>query len=268
MEESENEVPSDDDQEIQLESRVDSKESGKRTRHQRQLKAESKSTLDGNEETDQNQDQSEESLDEYYPIKRFRSYIIPELPLWQRFMAHFVRELLSNPNTTPFSAPVDPVRSGAKNYFDIVENPRDLGTIRVQIEKGEYKHFEEITNDITLVWENCRKYNPKTHPLYSLANKMETHTRKKLDALPLFVKEERNEVTDEEVASLPQRTRDLVKRMKVEIQRSMKTQNSAHAKNDKENEQTTKVKKEEDEENSRIEMDSDQAERSAENIGG
>lgn len=58
-----------------------------------------------------------------------------------------------------FTQPVDP--ADAPDYYTIVENPMDFGTIKKKLETGKYLDFEDFHSDMVLVKDNCYLYNPE-----------------------------------------------------------------------------------------------------------
>lgn len=68
-----------------------------------------------------------------------------------------------------FNEPVDPVALGLPNYFDVVKQPMDLGTILSKLSAGEqqgwakceYHTAEAVYRDVSLVWHNCALYNSR-----------------------------------------------------------------------------------------------------------
>jgi hypothetical protein len=58
-----------------------------------------------------------------------------------------------------FAVPVDPVALNIPIYFDIIEEPMDLGTIDSQLESGDLDSPEEFIRLVRLVFENAIKFN-------------------------------------------------------------------------------------------------------------
>jgi hypothetical protein len=58
-----------------------------------------------------------------------------------------------------FAVPVDPVALNIPIYFDIIEEPMDLGTIHSQLESGDLDSPEEFIRLVRLVFENAIKFN-------------------------------------------------------------------------------------------------------------
>ncbi|KAK6766486.1 hypothetical protein RB195_026035 [Necator americanus] len=60
----------------------------------------------------------------------------------------------------PFLVPVDVEGMNLSDYYDIVPNPMDLGTIKKKLDNKQYANAQEFAEDIRLVCNNCFKYNP------------------------------------------------------------------------------------------------------------
>lgn len=74
-----------------------------------------------------------------------------------------MRELLKKTNqvvTWPFLQPVDPIALGIPDYFDVIQDPMDLSTMRNKLENGRYRSLGEFEGDFRLMIANCRTYNP------------------------------------------------------------------------------------------------------------
>jgi hypothetical protein len=87
------------------------------------------------------------------------------LPIEKAFCSKTIRALLATKCAEPFRKPVDPDFYGISDYFDIVKNPMDLGTIKNKFEKGQYKAIAEFNGDINLMFYNCFLYNHETDPV-------------------------------------------------------------------------------------------------------
>lgn len=58
-----------------------------------------------------------------------------------------------------FCEPVDPERDNCPDYFKIIPQPMDLGTILNKIFLDIYKNPQEFWIDLGLVFKNCLKFN-------------------------------------------------------------------------------------------------------------
>ena len=87
-----------------------------------------------------------------------------------------VDNLLKHPSGRIFAQPVDPVMYNLTDYFDIVKNPMDLGTIRKRLEKvggsDPYRDIRQVAADVALVFNNAILYNPKEHDIHKVAVQM------------------------------------------------------------------------------------------------
>ncbi|KAL8694376.1 MAG: hypothetical protein Q9218_000941 [Villophora microphyllina] len=73
----------------------------------------------------------------------------------------------------PFAFPVDPVALNISDYYSVIKKPMDLGTVRKNLDAGQYENAKEFESDVRLIFANCRKYNGVDHPLSNMANTLE-----------------------------------------------------------------------------------------------
>lgn len=88
-----------------------------------------------------------------------------------------------------FSKPVNPVAAKCPDYFDIIKNPMDLGTIQKRLPKGrlgekksdpkEYNNPYQFRDDMRLVWANCRNYNAVGHAVRTMGDALSETWEKK-----------------------------------------------------------------------------------------
>jgi hypothetical protein len=78
-------------------------------------------------------------------------------------------ELLKNSNTKLyFGEPVH--RDKFPGYYEVIKEPRDLGTIKSQVESGFYPDIYALRDDVRLCFNNCRAYNPEGHPIRKIGD--------------------------------------------------------------------------------------------------
>jgi ankyrin repeat protein len=58
-----------------------------------------------------------------------------------------------------FHMPVDPIKWNCPDYFDIVKNPMDFGTIKTRLQSNIYKRPQDFVDDMKQVFQNCLIYN-------------------------------------------------------------------------------------------------------------
>ena len=93
---------------------------------------------------------------------------------------HKIFEILEeDPLAFDFLEPVDYVALNILDYPKIITNPMDLGTVKKNLLNGDYKIFQELMNDINLIWKNCRTYNLPGSDIVKMAN----HCDKKIKQL-------------------------------------------------------------------------------------
>ncbi|CAN6983053.1 unnamed protein product [Brassica oleracea var. botrytis] len=71
-----------------------------------------------------------------------------------------------------FNTPVDVVGLGLHDYHLIVKKPMDLGTVKLNLEKGFYVSPLDFATDVRLTFRNAMAYNPKGQDVYFMAEKL------------------------------------------------------------------------------------------------
>ncbi|XP_011923378.1 PREDICTED: bromodomain testis-specific protein isoform X1 [Cercocebus atys] len=127
-----------------------------------------------------------------------------------RHCSEILKEMLAKKHFSyawPFYNPVDVNALGLHNYYDIVKNPMDLGTIKEKMDNQEYKDAYKFAADVRLMFMNCYKYNPPDHEVVTMARMLqdvfETHFSKMpvepVESMPLcYIKTDITETTGRE----------------------------------------------------------------------
>ncbi|GMH51267.1 hypothetical protein TrST_g10859 [Triparma strigata] len=74
-----------------------------------------------------------------------------------------------------FSVPIDPIALGIPDYFQVVTDPMDFGTLKKKIASGEVTTHSQCAHNVRLVFSNCFKYNKpneKTQPILDMAREL------------------------------------------------------------------------------------------------
>lgn len=93
-----------------------------------------------------------------------------------RFCGQVVKELqkkVHEPYSYPFLAPVDAVALQIPDYYKIIKQPMDLGTVDQKLKEQQYATADEFYADVKLVFKNCYKYNGMDSPVAKLAQQLE-----------------------------------------------------------------------------------------------
>lgn len=72
-----------------------------------------------------------------------------------------IQDLRKHKMAFPFLKPVDPIALKIPDYFDVIKEPMDLGTVKERLESNFYGNVYEFAEDTKLVWSNALTYN---HP--------------------------------------------------------------------------------------------------------
>lgn len=103
------------------------------------------------------------------------------------FCAGIIRELtkkIHTPYSWPFLEPVDPVKLGIPDYFDVIQRPMDISTVRVNLEAGRYASAEAFEADVRLIFSNCLTYNAPDSDVVSLCRQFEAVFNEKWSQKP------------------------------------------------------------------------------------
>ena len=102
-----------------------------------------------------------------------------------QFIQHKIMKVLwKNRFCWPFQKPVDAVELNIPDYYSVVKNPMDLGTVKRKLENFEYQMGDEALTDIRLVFDNCFLYNKPQDDIYSMAKDLETVFESKMRDYP------------------------------------------------------------------------------------
>jgi hypothetical protein len=100
----------------------------------------------------------------------------------ERYLA-IVDELLEHPMADFFSKPVDPIADEVPDYFDVIQHPSDLGTVRTKLSNDRYRSLQEFKRDVNLIWENAATYNGRPSlPVY-IADELSRVFQKRMSVL-------------------------------------------------------------------------------------
>ncbi|KAJ3692556.1 hypothetical protein LUZ60_011651 [Juncus effusus] len=119
-----------------------------------------------------------------------------------RQFGSILRQITTHKWAWPFMKPVDVKALSLHDYYDIVKNPMDIGTIQNRMEGKEetykYKNVREIYSDLRLVFKNAMSYNEPTHDVHVMAKTLiEKVEEKWLQLLPKVIEEETRQQEEE-----------------------------------------------------------------------
>ncbi|KAE8732699.1 bidirectional sugar transporter SWEET2a-like isoform X1 [Hibiscus syriacus] len=83
-----------------------------------------------------------------------------------------LKALMKHPAGWVFNKPVDPKALGIPDYFSIIKNPMDLGTVKSKLAKNIYIGTDEFVADIRLTFSNAMLYNPPSNNVHKMAKEM------------------------------------------------------------------------------------------------
>ncbi|KAI3452535.1 hypothetical protein Pfo_009199 [Paulownia fortunei] len=81
-----------------------------------------------------------------------------------------LKKLMSQQYAWVFNTPVDVVKLDIPDYFDVIKNPMDLGTIKSKLTSGKYSSPLEFLADVRLTFTNAKTYNPPGTDVHIMAD--------------------------------------------------------------------------------------------------
>ncbi|XP_076442628.1 LOW QUALITY PROTEIN: bromodomain adjacent to zinc finger domain protein 1A-like [Babylonia areolata] len=75
-----------------------------------------------------------------------------------------LQELIRHNDAWPFLSPVD--KKLVPDYYDVIQNPMDLSTIRNRVHRFHYTDPVQLLDDVRLIFTNCVEYNARNTPEY------------------------------------------------------------------------------------------------------
>eukprot|EP01026_Neomeris_dumetosa_P029497 TRINITY_DN2390_c0_g3_i2.p1 TRINITY_DN2390_c0_g3~~TRINITY_DN2390_c0_g3_i2.p1 ORF type:complete len:469 (+),score=75.33 TRINITY_DN2390_c0_g3_i2:116-1522(+) len=88
-----------------------------------------------------------------------------DVRIWHRKCENILKGVQKSlgPNVHIFNVPVNAQQ--VPDYYNIVKNPMDLGTIARKLKEGQYSSPLGFLEDMRLVWSNCKLYNGISSPV-------------------------------------------------------------------------------------------------------
>ncbi|XP_029992182.1 bromodomain-containing protein 4-like isoform X3 [Sphaeramia orbicularis] len=84
----------------------------------------------------------------------------------------------------PFQAPVDAIKLNLPDYYKIIKNPMDMGTIKKRLENNYYWNAQECIHDFNTMFTNCYIYNKSGDDIVLMAEALEKLFLQKITEMP------------------------------------------------------------------------------------
>ncbi|CAD6217949.1 unnamed protein product [Miscanthus lutarioriparius] len=89
-----------------------------------------------------------------------------------RLCGKILKKLMDHKGGWLFHKPVDPVLYGIPDYFDVIRNTMDLGTVKKKLTNKQYVTASEFAADVRLTFSNAMKYNPPGNDVHAVAEQL------------------------------------------------------------------------------------------------
>jgi hypothetical protein len=88
---------------------------------------------------------------------------------WATMCQDILQQVMQLDSADLFHDPVDPIALQIPDYFTIVTEPMDLGSVKKKLRRGRYNNTHEFAEDVRLTFKNAQLYNGRAHPVSAAA---------------------------------------------------------------------------------------------------
>ncbi|XP_020589008.1 transcription factor GTE9-like isoform X2 [Phalaenopsis equestris] len=96
----------------------------------------------------------------------------PSITVLMKQCETLLKRLMAHQYAWVFNTPVDAVKLNIPDYFTVIKQPMDLGTVKSKIVSGAYSSPQDFASDVRLTFSNAMTYNPPTNDVHAMANVM------------------------------------------------------------------------------------------------
>ncbi|XP_031387518.1 uncharacterized protein LOC116200759 isoform X2 [Punica granatum] len=165
-------------------------------RRKRKLQA-VEDTEDGSDDLPSQEDQPEGSPnDEEHDTETGQQSIVPSATkLPEKQMLELVLDTLQKRDTYEiFAQPVDP--NEVENYYEIIEEPMDFGTMRAKLHEVMYENLQQFEHDAFLITKNAMHFNSSSTMYFRQARAIHELTKKVFHLLKTNPEEFKRQFSD------------------------------------------------------------------------
>ncbi|XP_068653774.1 transcription factor GTE4-like isoform X2 [Aristolochia californica] len=108
-----------------------------------------------------------------------------QMPQAFKHCMNLLMKLIKHKHGWVFDKPVDVKGLGLHDYYTIIKNPMDLGTVKSRLESNWYKSPREFAEDVRLTFHNAMTYNPKGQDVHIMAENLFKMFEEKWTAIEL-----------------------------------------------------------------------------------
>ncbi|KAI5152450.1 bromodomain-containing factor 1 [Enteropsectra breve] len=102
-----------------------------------------------------------------------------------KYCLSIIQRMKRSSNITPFLHPVDPVALNIPDYFEKIQNPMDISTVKRKLDSGEYRTPGEFNADMALMFSNCFTYNSPGNPVHEMGKTLQRLYTSLYSSLPV-----------------------------------------------------------------------------------
>ncbi|PKA55806.1 Transcription factor GTE9 [Apostasia shenzhenica] len=96
----------------------------------------------------------------------------PSVALLMKQCETLIKRLMTHQHAWVFNTPVDVLKLNIPDYFTVIKQPMDLGTVRCKVASGAYPSPWDFASDVRLTFSNAMTYNPPGNDVHVMADMM------------------------------------------------------------------------------------------------
>jgi len=102
----------------------------------------------------------------------------------QYLLKTVLKQILKHQFAWPFIKPVDAIKLRIPDYYEIIKEPMDFGTMKKKLEHNDFEKAADAIREFRLVFTNCFQYNKPGEDVVIMAEVLEKFFNEKIAMMP------------------------------------------------------------------------------------
>ena len=77
-------------------------------------------------------------------------------------------------------------------YYKVIDNPMDISTLQDKLKQGKYEFLQEMYDDLSLIWKNCKEFNVEGSDIYDEADKLQNFVNAQFEVCLILMRSDLN----------------------------------------------------------------------------
>ena len=125
---------------------------------------------------------------------------------------NIITALKKHRSAEPFLRAVEPTLLKCPDYFDIIKEPMDLGTVERKLRNNSYTTPSQFFDDVRKIWSNAFTYNPRNSQVYNMTYDISQYFEELYKQMEMPLHEENQSMLENKVQRLEKKLSELNQR--------------------------------------------------------